>query len=412
MLGGPIIDGRKADSTSIMEGVGRLKKGEIDEKGLVQMEDVCAPTCGSCSFLGTANTMCCIAEALGLSLTGSAMVPAVHAKRMHIAHNSGQVIVDLVRNDLNARQIINAKSIENAVRLTSAIGGSTNAALHIPAIAHEAGVDFDIDLFDEISRATPLIAKMNPAASANVIDFYHSGGVPAVMAELLPILNTDVLTITGKTIGENLKGYQSPDDDVIKTLERPFSQTGGLAVLYGNLAPEAAITKPAAIAPEMLRFQGPARVFDSEQAANEAIMAGKIETGDVVVIRYEGPKGGPGMPEMFKAMKLLKGLGLGKKVALVTDGRFSGTNNGCFVGHISPEAMEGGPIALVENGDLIEIDIPGKRITVSVSEDILQQRKLAWRCPPKRVAGGYLDIYSQLASSASKGAVISVDKTD
>jgi dihydroxy-acid dehydratase len=327
---------------------------------------------------------------------------------MHIAHKSGQVIVDLVRNDLNARQIINAKSIENAVRLTSAIGGSTNAALHIPAIAHEAGVDFDIDLFDEICRATPLIAKMNPAASANVIDFYYSGGVPAVMAELLPILNTDVPTITGKTMGENLNGYRSPDDDVIKTFERPFSQTGGLAVLYGNLAPDAAITKPAAIAPEMLQFKGPARVFDSEQAANEAILAGKIEIGDVVVIRYEGPKGGPGMPEMFKAMKLLKGLGLGKKVALVTDGRFSGTNNGCFIGHISPEAMEGGPIALVENGDQIEIDIPGKSITVSVGEDILEQRKAAWKCPPKRVSGGYLDIYCHLASSASKGAIISV----
>lgn len=409
MLGGPKIDGRTADTTSIMEGVGRLKKGEIDFEILVQMEDICAPTCGSCSFLGTANTMCCIAEAMGMSLTGSAMVPATHAKRKHVAYESGRTAVDLVRNEIKSRQIINDRSIENAVRLTSAIGGSTNAALHIPAIAYEAGIDFDIDLFDEISSATPLIAKMNPAASANVIDFYYSGGVPAVMAELLPILHADVLTTTGKTLGENLKGYRSPDNDVIKTMKQPFSQTGGLAVLYGNLAPEAAITKPAAIAPEMLRFEGPARVFNSEQAANEAIMDGEIEPGDVIVIRYEGPKGGPGMPEMFKAMKLLKGLGLGKDVALVTDGRFSGTNNGCFIGHVSPEAMEGGPIALVENGDRIEIDIPYKRINVKVCDEILQQRKLAWSPPPNRVNGGYLNIYSKMASSAARGAIISIE---
>lgn len=409
MLGGPVIDGRKADSTSIIEGIGRMKQGEIEEADLIDMEDVCTPTCGSCSFLGTANTMCCIAEAMGMSLTGSAMVPATHAKRMHIAYDSGQTIVDLVNSGLNARRIITAESIENAVRLTSAIGGSTNAALHIPAIAHEADIDFDIDLFDEISRSTPVIAKMNPAASANVIDFYYSGGVPAVMAELLPILHGEALTVTGKTMGENLEGHESPNDEIIKTYAQPFSRTGGLAVLYGNLAPESAVTKPAAIDPEMLKFQGPARVFDSEQAANEAILAGKVQAGDVVVIRYEGPKGGPGMPEMYKAMKLLKGLGLGKSVALVTDGRFSGTNNGCFIGHISPEAMEGGPIALVEDGDRIEIDIPGKTVSLGVADEILAQRKLAWKRPPDRVTGGYLRLYSRLASSAAKGAIISVE---
>ena len=313
MMGGPVIHGRKADSTSIIEGLGRVAKGEICEADLNAMEDQCAPTCGSCSFLGTANTMCCIAEALGMSLTGSAMVPATHARRMHVAHDSGIKIVDLVRSNTTARQIITEKSIANAVRVTSAIGGSTNAALHIPAIAYEAGVDFNIDLFDDISRSTPLIAKMNPSASCNVIDFYASGGVPAVMAEIAPLLDTDIPTVTGTTLAENLKGYSSPDDEVIKTLNAPFSHTGGLAVLRGNLAPDSAVTKPAAIDPGMLFFEGPARVYDSEQSANTAILAGEIQEGDVIVIRYEGPKGGPGMPEMFKALKLLHGMGMAKK---------------------------------------------------------------------------------------------------
>lgn len=409
MLGGPNIDGRKSDSTSIMEGVGRLQKGVITESELQTMEDTCAPTCGSCSFLGTANTMCCIAEAIGMSLTGSAMIPSTYAKRMHVAYASGEAIVDLTKKQITARQIITSESIKNAVLLTSAIGGSTNAALHIPAIAYEADVHFNIDIFDEISRSTPLIAKMNPAASANVIDFYESGGVPAVMAELLPLLKKESITVTGQSIGENLAGYSSPDNEVIKTFAKPFSAAGGLAVLYGNLAPESAITKPAAIDPEMLIFAGPARVFNSEREANKAIMANQIKTGDVLVIRYEGPKGGPGMPEMFKAMKLLHGLGLAKDVALVTDGRFSGTNNGCFIGHISPEAMEGGSIALVEEGDLISIDIPGKELKLKVGADILAERKKQWKPPTPRVTGGYLKLYSYLASSAATGAIITVD---
>ena len=408
MLGGPVIAGRKADSTSIVEGLGRLQKGDIGKAELIGMEDQCAPTCGSCSFLGTANTMCCVAEALGLSLPGSAMVPAVYAQRMHVAFASGEAIVDLCKHNITARQIITGDSIENAVRVVSAIGGSTNTALHIPAIAHDADIDFDIDLFDKISRSTPLIAKMNPAASDNVIDFYQSGGVPAVMAELLPMLHSDTMTVTGQTIETNLVGYHSPNNEVIKTCAEPFDAEGGLAVLYGNLAPESAISKPAAIAKEMRQFSGPARVFDSEKAANEAIMANKITAGDVVVIRYEGPKGGPGMPEMFKAMKVLNGLGLGKRVAVVTDGRFSGTNNGCFVGHISPEAAEGGPIALVEDNDLITIDIPNKTLTVEVNEETLNKRRGRWRRPESRVTGGYLKLYSQLASSASKGAVLSI----
>lgn len=406
MLGGPELHGRKSDSTSILEGVGRLKNREITKDELQDMEDKCAPTCGSCSFLGTANTMCCIAEAMGMSLTGSAMVPAVYARRMHIAHETGLKIVDLVNSGITARQIINEKSIFNAVRLTSAIGGSTNAALHIPAIAHEAEIDFNIDIFDDISRSTPLIAKMNPAATYNVIDFYESGGVPAVMGEMISILESDVLTVTGKNMGENLKGISSPDDEVIKTIKNPFSKTGGLGVLRGNLAPESAITKPAAIDPSMFVFRGKARVFNSEQDANTAILQGEIRKKEVIVIRYEGPKGGPGMPEMFKAMKLLHGMGMAKEVALITDGRFSGTNNGCFVGHISPEAMEGGPISIVENGDFISIDIPGKTITLEVDDQEISKRMKKQAKPEPRVKRGYLKMYSRLASSAATGAII------
>ena len=406
MLGGPIIAGRKADTTSIIEGVGRMKRGEIDQDELVAMEDSCAPSCGSCSFLGTANTMCCIAEALGMSLTGSAMIPATHSERFRVARQAGEAIVRMVTDGLTALRIITRQSLENAVRLTSAIGGSTNAALHVPAIAYEAELEFDIDLFDDLSRSTPLIAKMNPAASANVIDFYQSGGVPAVMAELLPLLHGDSLTVTGKTMAQNLANASSPDNEVIKTIANPFSTSGGLAILRGSLAPDSATTKPAAIDPSMWTFQGPARVFDSETLANQAIMDGVVKSGDVVVIRYEGPKGGPGMPEMFKAMKLLHGLGMGNEVALVTDGRFSGTNNGCFVGHISPEAQEGGPIALVRDNDMIKIDIPSKRLDIEVGEEELSRRREAWQAPSPRVRKGYLFLYSQLAQSADKGAII------
>lgn len=406
MLGGPIIHGRKADTTSIIEAVGKLRQGEISEDELIKMEDVCAPTCGSCSFLGTANTMCCIAEALGMAIPESAMIPAVYNDRLKVAQKSGKQIVELVKQNITARQIITKEAIENAVRLNSAIGGSTNAALHIPAIAYEAKVEFNMETFDKFSRNTPVIAKMNPAASANVIDFYEAGGVPTVLKELSPLLNLDVLTVTGNKLAENIKGYNSPNNDVIKTLQEPFSTTGGLAVLYGSLAPNSAVTKPAAINPKMLKFKGPARVFNSEEEANNAILNQEVKPGEVVVIRYEGPKGGPGMPEMFKAMKLLYGLGLADKVALVTDGRFSGTNNGCFVGHISPEAQEGGPIALVENGDFIDINIPERKLELLVDNAELVKRKQQWQPPLSRVTEGYLYNYSRLAESADKGAII------
>lgn len=406
MMGGPFLHNRKSDSTSIIEGVGRLLAGEITENDLLSMENRCAPGCGSCSFLGTANTMCCLAEALGMSLPGSAMVPAVSSARLAVAQASGRAIVNLVEKNITARQIITAKSIENAVRLTSAIGGSTNAALHVPAIAYEAELDFDLNMFDKMSRSTPLISKMNPAASANVIDFYESGGVQVVMAELKTLLHTEAMTVNGQTVADNIKGRKSPNNEVIKTFDEPFEATGGLGVLYGNISPQGAVTKPAAIDPGQRVFSGPAVCFDSEEEANQAIMAGKIKGGEVLVIRYEGPKGGPGMPEMFKALKLLHGLGLAKKTALVTDGRFSGTNNGCFVGHVSPEAQEGGPIALIQDGDRISIDINSQKLQLDVSEEELAKRLQGWQAPAPRVTKGYLYLYAQLAQSAAKGAII------
>lgn len=406
MMGGPFLDNRKSDSTSIIEGVGRLLAGHITDDDLLSMENRCAPSCGSCSFLGTANTMCCLAEALGMSLPGSAMIPATHAARLAMGQKTGRAIVELTTKNITARQIITPESIENAVRLTSAIGGSTNAALHVPAIAYEAEIDFDISMFDRMSRSTPLIAKMNPAASANVIDFYESGGVQAVMSELTSVLHTGALTVNNLTVAQNLEGIKSPDNEIIKTFAEPFETTGGLGVLHGNISPLGAVTKPAAIDPSQRVFAGPAVCFNSEEEANQAIMAGRIKGGEVLVIRYEGPKGGPGMPEMFKALKLLHGLGLARKTALVTDGRFSGTNNGCFVGHVSPEAQEGGPIALIKDGDRISIDIPNQKLELEVAEDELAKRRAQWLAPPLRVTKGYLYLYGQLAQSAAHGAII------
>jgi dihydroxy-acid dehydratase len=313
----------------------------------------------------------------------------------------------LVRQGVNARQIINGKGIENAIRASTAIGGSTNVALHIPAIAYEADCcEITMDLFEELCSSTPYIAKINPAAPLNVPDFHAAGGVPAVMKEILPLLHGDAITVTGKTVRENVRDVEVHNRHIIRTLLDPWSQEGGLAILKGNLAPNTAITKPAAIKPEMHTFTGTARCFDSEEAANEAILAGQIQEGEVLVIRYEGPKGGPGMREMYTAMKLLYGRGLALKTAVVTDGRFSGTNNGCFVGHISPEAAEGGPIAIVQDGDKITIDVPGRELHLHVSEQEIASRMTCWKRPPPKIKRGYLALYSQLAESADKGAII------
>jgi dihydroxy-acid dehydratase len=406
MEGGCQFDGRAADVTSVMEGLGMLKAGKIDDEQYLNLENCAGPTCGSCSFLGTANTMCCVAEAMGLSLPGSATIPATHAGRWRAAQESGRQIVDLVKQGITARQILNQKGIENGIRLSTAIGGSTNVALHIPAIGYEADCEISMDLFEELCRSTPHIAKMNPAAAPNVPDFHNAGGVPAVMKELLPILHGDALTVTGKTMAENLADAQAPNRMIIKTIDDPWSNEGGLAVLRGNLAPNTAVTKPAAIQPDMHTFTGTAHCFDSEEAANQAILEGKVTEGEVIVIRYEGPKGGPGMREMYKAMKLLYGRGLALKTAVVTDGRFSGTNNGCFVGHVSPEAAEGGPLAIVQNGDEITIDIPNRSLHLNLSDQQIQDRLTGWKRPAPKFKRGYLALYSRLAESADKGAII------
>jgi len=406
MEGGCEFDNRAADATSLTEGLGMLKAGKIDEETYHKLEDCAAPTCGSCSFLGTANTMCCVAEAMGMCLPGSATIPATHADRLRVAQESGRRIVEMAKSCISARQIINEKSIENAIRVTAAIGGSTNVALHIPAIGYEADSEVSMELFEELCRSTPHIARMNPAAAPNVPDFHRAGGIPAVMREVLPILHADALTVTGKTVAENVGNAQIHDSTIIRVMSDPWSGEGGLAVLRGNLAPNTGITKPAAIVPEMLTFTGTARCFDSEEMANEAILGGKVQTGDVVVIRYEGPKGGPGMREMYKAMKLLYGKGLALKTALITDGRFSGTNNGCFVGHISPEAAEGGPIAIVEDGDTITIDIPNRSLHLRLSDEEIEARLSRWQQPDPKIKRGYLAVYARLAESADKGAII------
>jgi dihydroxy-acid dehydratase len=406
MEGGCRFDGRSSDITSLTEGLGMLKAGKIEETEFMELENCAAPTCGSCSFLGTANTMCCVAEAMGLSLPGSATIPASYAERLRLAQESGHQIVELFKQNITARQILNQKGIENGIRVSTAIGGSTNAALHIPAIGYEADYEISMDLFEELCRSTPHIAKMNPAAAPNVPDFHQAGGVPAVMKELLPLLHGDALTVTGKRVAENVSEAKILDGNIIRTLEDPWSKGGGLAILRGNLAPNTAITKPAAIHPDMQTFKGRAHCFDSEEAADKAILEGKVKEGEVIVIRYEGPKGGPGMREMYKAMKLLYGRGLALKTAVVTDGRFSGTNNGCFVGHISPEAAEGGPIAIVENGDKVSIDIPNRNLQLHLSDQEIQDRLAKWQRPAPKFNKGYLALYSRLAESADKGAII------
>jgi dihydroxy-acid dehydratase len=404
--GGCMFDGRSADITSLNEALGMLSAGAISEEEFAALEEKVMPTCGSCSFLGTANSMGCVAEALGMALPGSATIPATHAERLRVAQQAGRRIVEMVHQELNSRQIINRQSIENALRLSPAMGGSTNVALHVPAIAFEAGAPVSMDELDGLFSNTPHVAKIYPAAPANVPDFHAAGGVPAVLKEILPLLNSDALTVTGKSLRDNLIDTPDGDRSIIRTLAEPWSASGSLAILHGNLAPDTAVTKPGAIDQSMHEFKGKARCFDREEDANRAILDGLIQDGEVIVIRYEGPKGGPGMREMATAMKLLKGRGLALKTALVTDGRFSGTNNGCFVGHVSPEAMEGGPIALVQDGDMISIDIPQRTLTLEVADKELEVRRAAWKKPEPRVTTGYLALYSHLATSAAQGAVL------
>ncbi|PKL25970.1 MAG: dihydroxy-acid dehydratase [Firmicutes bacterium HGW-Firmicutes-15] len=406
MLSGVCFDGRKSDNSSVAEAYSMLERKLIDERVYYELEDQSCPGVGSCSFLGTANSMACFTEALGMSLPGSALVPAVHAHRYRIAHDTGKAVMEMVRNTIHAKQIITKQSLENAFRLNLAIGGSTNLVLHTLAIAHAGSIPFTIHDIDRLSQETPILAKMYPASDRNIYDFDAAGGVPAVMNHLLPILHGEALTITGNSIEKIYRDIDgSIDSSVIRNLEKPYASMGGTAVLWGNLAPESAVTKPAAIDETMMRFYGPAKVFDSEEEANEAVLKNQIDPGTVLVIRYEGPKGGPGMREMARTMKLLVGAGLGKSVAVITDGRFSGSNNGCFVGHISPEASEGGPIAFVRDGDIIEIDIPSRRITFVVSQEDLDIRKRDWRSPKLDTSSPVLRKFASFASSASEGAI-------
>lgn len=410
MLGGIEFDGRKSDLTSISEALGMVKAGKITECEYAALENTACPGCGSCSFLGTANTMCCVAEALGMSLPGSALIPAAYAGRLRSSFESGRAIVELCKKGITARQIMSPAAIRNAVKVTMAICGSTNAVLHLPAIANEAEMDINVLAeFEELSKVTPQIAKVNPAAKPDMEAFFRAGGIPRVMQNLGGLLDTSVMTVTGKTLQENLDTYvyEYPEDpSIIKTVEEPFSKTGGVAVLHGNLCPNTAVSKPGAIAPSMHHYVGKAKCYNSEEEAEEAILGSKIAAGDVVVIRYEGPKGGPGMREMFKAMKYIYGVGLAEKTALITDGRFSGTNNGCFVGHISPEAAEGGPLAIVQDGDEILIDVDEGRLELHVSDEEIAQRYKTLKMPEKHIPNGYLRLYAKTATSADQGAVI------
>jgi dihydroxy-acid dehydratase len=410
MIGGVEFDGRRTDATSVDEAIGMLAAGKINEKTVLELENLACPSCGSCAFYGTANTMGCITEALGMSLTGSALIPATYADRLRVAYYSGKQICDLVEKNIKPRNIITEDAVRNGIKVTMATCGSTNAVLHLSAIAYEAGLKMNvIDEFEHWNKVTPQIAKVNPSSKWDMEDFYKAGGVPRVMKNLGELVHGSVMTVTGKTMSENLESYtfQYPENhELIKSILEPFSYTGGVAVLRGNLAPRTAITKPGAFDKSLHHFEGTAKVFDSEEEANDAILAGKVQPGDVVVIRYEGPKGGPGMREMYKALKYLYGMGLNKSTAVITDGRFSGTNNGCFVGHISPEAAEGGPLAIVENGDKIIIDVNKGILHVDISQEEVDRRLAAWKRPECEALNGYLNLYARVASSADLGAVI------
>ncbi len=405
-LGGMSFDGRAADNSSLTEALGMLQTGRISQAEYDRLEDGSMPCCGSCSFLGTANTMGAVAEALGMCLPGSSMVPAVMAERLRVAQAAGRQIVRLTREQVTARRIINRAGLLNALRLGMAIGGSTNLALHIPAIAYEADCTISQQDIDAVARSTPHLARIYPSGSLNVPDFHEAGGVPAVMKHLLPLLDPEALTCSGQTWREILTAVPAVNNALIRPLDNPWHPWGSLGILQGNLAPAGSVTKPIAIDERMLVFEGQAICFDSEEEATTAVQAGKIQPGMVLVIRYEGPKGGPGMREMVRIMKMLYGRDLALTTAVVTDGRFSGTNNGCFVGHVSPEAAEGGPIAAVRDGDRIRIDIPAGRLSLLVSDAEITGRLARIKPPERAIPPGYLNVYARLASSADQGAII------
>ena len=414
--GGPMmaghVQGHKTSLSSMFEAVGSYTAGKISEEELEEFECKTCPTCGSCSGMYTANSMNCLTEALGMGLKGNGTIPAVYSERIRLAKHAGMQVMEMYRKNIRPRDIMTEKAILNALTVDMALGCSTNSMLHLPAIAHEIGMDFDITFANEISAKTPNLCHLAPAGRTYMEDLNEAGGVYAVMNELNKkgLLYTDCMTVTGKTVGENIKDCMNKDPEVIRPIDHPYSETGGLAVLTGNLAPDGGVVKRSAVVPEMMVHEGPARVFDCEEDACEAILSGKIVPGDVVVIRYEGPKGGPGMREMLNPTSEIAGMGLGSSVALITDGRFSGASRGASIGHVSPEAAVGGPIALVEEGDLIRINIPETKLELLVSDEELAKRRAAWQPREPKVKNGYLARYASMVTSGNRGAILEVPK--
>ncbi|MDD6328037.1 MAG: dihydroxy-acid dehydratase [Eubacteriales bacterium] len=410
--GGPMlaghVKGHKTSLSSMFEAVGSYAAGTMSEEDVYEMECKTCPTCGSCSGMYTANSMNCLTEALGMGLPGNGTIPAVYSERLKLAKRAGYAVMEMVEKDIRPRDIITKDAIINALTVDMALGCSTNSMLHIPAIAHEIGFDFDIAMANEISAKTPNLCHLAPAGPTYMEDLNEAGGVYAVINQLCEagLINENCMTVTGKTIGEAVKGHKNLDSDVIRTLDNPYSKTGGLAVLKGNIAPDGSVVKRSAVVPEMLQHEGPARVFECEEDAIAAIKGGKIVAGDVVVIRYEGPKGGPGMREMLNPTSAIAGMGLGSTVALITDGRFSGASRGASIGHVSPEAAVGGPIALIEEGDIISIDIDACTINVKVSEEELAARKAKWTPREPKVTTGYLARYAKMVTSGNRGAIL------
>lgn len=408
MLAGHLKDGRRTCLSHMFEAVGAYHAGTLDEAGVEEYTENACPSCGSCSGMYTANSMNCLCEAIGMALKGNGTIPAPLSARLRLAKKAGMQIMELVEKNICPRDIMTEKAFENADVVDMALGCSTNTMLHLPAIAHEAGLEISLDMSNEISEKTPNLCHLAPAGDTFMEDLDQAGGVYAVMKELTKknLLHTDVMTVTGKTMGENLEGIENLNPEVIRPIDNPFSQTGGIAVLKGNLAPDGCVVKQSAVAPEMMVHEGPARVFDSEEDAIDAIYNRKINPGDVVVIRYEGPKGGPGMREMLNPTSAIVGMGLGESVALITDGRFSGATRGAAIGHVSPEAASGGNIGLINEGDIIAIDIPNCKIEVKVSDAELEERRKAWVAPEPRIKTGYAARYAKLVSSADKGAIL------
>ena len=408
MLAGTLNDGRRTCLSHMFEAVGAYYAGKLDEAGVEEYEQNACPTCGSCSGMYTANSMNCLTEAIGMGLRGNGTIPAVWSARLRLAKHAGMQIMELVKRDIKPRDIMTEAAFHNAETVDMALGCSTNTMLHLPAIAHECGIELDLDMSNAISAKTPNLCHLAPAGDTFMEDLEGAGGVYAVMKELTKkgLLDTSVLTCTGKTMAENLEGVVNRNPEIIRPIDSPYSADGGIAVLKGNLAPEGCVVKRSAVAPEMMRHTGPARVFNSEEEAISAIYAGQIRAGDVVVIRYEGPKGGPGMREMLNPTSAICGMGLGESVALITDGRFSGATRGASIGHVCPEAAQGGPIAFVEEGDVISIDIPACKIELQVDEATLAARKAAWVCPEPKVKTGYLARYAKMVTSAARGAVL------